>query len=254
MSNKFPHSVVQCLAAIAQHHGLPINPERLIEDYALAGRRTAAGDGAAHCVGHRPEGQGRQAHWAALQAQGGVFPLIARLADNTSVIVVSAHTNGTSQVAILNPLADRPTEVLKVEQAQFCKMWQGDVFLMKRQNNLPEPNRKFGFRWFIPEIMKQKAALRDIAIAAMAMHFLALASPIFFQLVIDKVLVHQSISTLWVLGVGIVIALVLDALFGFLRQILTPRPATRSTCGSRGAPSRICCRCPLTISRPPPPA
>jgi ATP-binding cassette subfamily B protein len=100
-------------------------------------------------------------------------------------------------------------------------MWHGDVFLLKRQNNLPEPDRKFGFRWFIPEIMKQKAALRDIAIAAMAMHFLALASPIFFQLVIDKVLVHQSISTLWVLGVGIVMALVLDALFGFLRQILT---------------------------------
>ena len=35
MADKFPHTTVQCLAAIAQHHRLPVNPERLIEDYAL---------------------------------------------------------------------------------------------------------------------------------------------------------------------------------------------------------------------------
>jgi ATP-binding cassette subfamily B protein len=92
---------------------------------------------------------------------------------------------------------------------------------MKRTYTLPEEGQPFGFRWFIPDILKQKAALRDIAIAAIAMHVLALGSPIFFQLVIDKVLVHQSVSTLWVLGVGIVIALIFDSVFGYLRQILT---------------------------------
>ncbi len=35
MSTKFSHSVIQCLTAIAQHHGLQVNPERLIEQYAL---------------------------------------------------------------------------------------------------------------------------------------------------------------------------------------------------------------------------
>jgi ATP-binding cassette subfamily B protein len=92
---------------------------------------------------------------------------------------------------------------------------------MKRLFNAPEANQPFGFRWFIPEIMKQKAAFRDIAIAAVAMHFLGLASPMFFQLVIDKVLVHQSSSTLWALGVGVVIALVVESLFSLLRQIVT---------------------------------
>ncbi|WP_367849722.1 peptidase domain-containing ABC transporter [Rhodoferax sp. WC2427] len=221
MTDRFPHSTIQCLAAIAQHHGLPINPERLIEDYALAAVEPPPATVLRIASDIGLKAKADKLSWVNLQAQGGVFPLIARLADNTSVIVVSAHMNGISQVAILNPLADRPTDVLQIEQEKFCLMWKGDVYLLKRQNNLPEPDRKFGFRWFIPEIMKQKAALRDIAIAALAMHVLALASPIFFQLVIDKVLVHQSISTLWVLGVGIVMALVLDALFGFLRQILT---------------------------------
>jgi ATP-binding cassette subfamily B protein len=53
------------------------------------------------------------------------------------------------------------------------------------------------------------------------MHVLSLASPIFFQLVIDKVLTHQSETTLWVLGAGIVIALIFDAIFGYVRQLLT---------------------------------
>ena len=220
MAERFPHTTVQCLAAIAQHHRLPVNPERLIEDYALVSKEPTAaillriasdiGLKAKHDI----------LAWTGLLAQQGVFPLIARMPDGNCVIVVSASAKD-DQVAILNPLADNATEVLMIDREKFCARWRGEVFLMKRLYALPEKSQEFGLRWFIPEIMKQKEALRDIAITALAMHLLALASPIFFQLVIDKVLVHQSISTLWVLGVGIVIALVFDALFGFLRQILT---------------------------------
>lgn len=221
MAERFPHSTIQCLAAIAQHHGLPINPERLIEDYALPAEEppTATVLRIASDIGLKAKAE--KLSWTGLQAQGGVFPLIARLKDGTAVIIVSATGNGNAQAAVLNPLADKPTEILMIDKDKFCLLWDGDVFLLKRQNTLGEPARTFNLRWFIPEIAKQKSALRDIAIAALAMHCLALASPIFFQLVIDKVLVHQSVSTLWVLGAGIVIALVFDALFGFLRQILT---------------------------------
>ncbi|MBV5332982.1 peptidase domain-containing ABC transporter, partial [bacterium] len=81
--------------------------------------------------------------------------------------------------------------------------------------------QRFGFAWFIPEIWKHKDAFRDIFIAALAMHVLGMASPVFFQLVIDKVLTHQSETTLWVLAIGVVIALAFDSIFGYLRQMLT---------------------------------
>jgi subfamily B ATP-binding cassette protein HlyB/CyaB len=42
MSNRFPHTVIQCLTAIAQHHGLQINPERLIDQYALPAEEPAS--------------------------------------------------------------------------------------------------------------------------------------------------------------------------------------------------------------------
>ena len=221
MAEKFPHSTIQCLAAIAQHHRLQVNPERLIEDYALVAQEPTRATllRIASDIGLKAKAD--RLSWKGLLAQEGVFPLIARMRDGTSVIVISASRQGDGQVAMLNPLADNASEVLMIDRERFCSRWDGDVFLMKRLHGVAEGAQPFGFRWFIPEILKQKAALRDIAIAALAMHLLALASPIFFQLVIDKVLVHQSVGTLWVLGVGVVIALVFDSLFGFLRQILT---------------------------------
>lgn len=221
MAERFPHTTIQCLAAVAQHHRLPINPERLIEDYALVGEEPSVATVLRIAADIGLKARVDQLSWDSLLAQGGVFPVIARMADGNCVIVMAATPNEGGQVAILNPLADNPTGVLMVGKDLFCAQWKGEVFFMKRIYATAEASQPFGFRWFIPEILKQKAAFRDIALAAMAMHILALASPMFFQLVIDKVLVHQSISTLWVLGIGVVIALVFDSLLGFLRQILT---------------------------------
>jgi subfamily B ATP-binding cassette protein HlyB/CyaB len=223
MHDKFPHTAIQCLTAIAQHHGLQINPERLIDENAL--RAEEPGTGAllriASDIGLKAKAD--KLTWSRLMAQGGVFPLMARLVDGNMVIVVGVKPgeNGAEdQAAVLNPVNPNATVVM-VARSEFEKRWLGEVLFVKRQHKLTDPNQPFGLRWFIPEILKQKAAFRDIFIAAIAMQLLALASPIFFQLVIDKVLTHQSVTTLQVLGVGIVMALLFDSTFGFLRQTLT---------------------------------
>jgi subfamily B ATP-binding cassette protein HlyB/CyaB len=222
MSERFPHSTIQCIAALAQHHRLPVNPERLVEDYALVNEEPTVATVLRIAADIGLKAKHDHLSWDALHAQSGVFPLIARMSDKNCVIVVGvSQEDGVRKVAFLNPMAENATSVLVLGEAHFCALWKGEVFFMKRLYGVAEKDQPFGFRWFIPEILKQKSALRDIAIAALAMHVLALASPMFFQLVIDKVMVHQSISTLWVLGVGIVIALVFDSAFGFLRQILT---------------------------------
>ncbi len=221
MAERFPHTTVQCLAALAQHHRLPINPERLIEDYALVAEEPTPATVLRMAADIGLKARLDKLSWESLIAQEGVFPLMARMSDGNCVIVMGASAGDGGKVMVLNPLAEKAAVPLSITRDTFCTLWTGEVFLMKRVFELPQESQPFGFRWFLPEIMKQKAALRDIAVAAIAMHFLALASPIFFQLVIDKVLVHQSISTLWVLGVGIVIALVFDSMFSYLRQVLT---------------------------------
>jgi ATP-binding cassette subfamily B protein len=223
MQDKFHHTAIQCLTAIAQHHGLQINPESIIDENALRAEEPTTGAllRIASDIGLKAKAD--QLTWSRLMAQGGVFPLMARLSDGNMIIVVGVkpgENGGEDQAAVLNPAAAN-AQVVLVARSEFEKRWGGEVFFVKRQHKLTDPNQPFGLRWFIPEILKQKAAFRDIFIAAIAMQLLALASPIFFQLVIDKVLTHQSVTTLQVLGVGIVMALVFDSTFGFLRQTLT---------------------------------
>src|SRR4051812_11217458 len=89
--DKFPHTAIQCLTALAQHHGLQINPERLIDDYALGAQepgnsqllRIASDIGLKAKIG--------KLTWAGLAAQGGVFPLLARLTNGNLAIIVGVH-------------------------------------------------------------------------------------------------------------------------------------------------------------------
>jgi len=220
MADKFPHTTLQCLTAIAQHHGLQVNPERLIHDYALNAEEPSLPMllGMASSIGLKA--RLRQLTVDKLLGQKGVFPLLARMKDGNSMIVVGARSDGGGVLAVLDPLGDLGA-VKMLEPSAFQDLWSGEVLFLKRTSKLTDTRQPFGLRWFIPEILQQKAAFRDIAIAAMAMNVLGLASPIFFQLVIDKVLVHHSVSTLWVLAAGIGIALLFESTFGFMRQILT---------------------------------
>jgi len=83
-----------------------------------------------------------------------------------------------------------------------------------------DSNQPFSLKWFIPEIKKQWISFFDVAVAALFIHLIALVVPLYFQIVIDKVLVNSAIQTLQVLTIGICIALVFDALLGYLRSYL----------------------------------
>jgi ATP-binding cassette subfamily B protein len=220
MADKFPHTTLQCLTAIAQHHGLQVNPERLIHDYALSAEEPSSAMllGMASSIGLKA--RLRQLTVDKLLGQKGVFPLLARMKDGNSMIVVGARVDDGGVLAVLDPMGDLGV-VKMLDPAAFQALWSGDIVFLKRTSKLTDTRQPFGLRWFIPEILQQKTAFRDIAIAAMAMNILGLASPVFFQLVIDKVLVHHSVSTLWVLAAGIGIALLFESTFGFMRQILT---------------------------------
>jgi ATP-binding cassette subfamily B protein len=222
MANKSPHTIVQCLTAIAQHHGLQINPERLIHEYSLADEEPELALVLRMASEMGLKSRNDKISWDNFFVQEGVFPILARRANGTGVIVVGVRTNEgetEGRIAVLDPLADMTT-VEWTDRGTFCEQWNGEVIFLKRSHSLTDPNQPFSLRWFIPEILKQKTAFRDIIIAAMAMNVLSLASPIFFQLVIDKVMVHQSASTLWVLAVGVCFALIFDSVFSFLRQLL----------------------------------
>jgi ATP-binding cassette subfamily B protein len=123
-------------------------------------------------------------------------------------------------VSVFDPLAERQGEPLIVDRDCFCARWDGDTILMKPQQSSSDGRTAFGLRWFVPELLRQWRLFADVAVAAILLYALGLALPIFFQLVIDKVLVHESFTTLYVLAAGAMAALTFDAIFGFLRRYL----------------------------------
>ena len=209
-------TALQCLVATARHHGIDLSADRIKHDYALKPDDdiTRLLPKIARSSGMRS--RKLQVGWKDLQRLGEAYPAIARLANGNSVILLGFHED---KVGVLDPLADR-LAVLHLDQTTFCKNWNGELLLLRRTFALADESRPFGFAWFIPEVVRNGATFRDIAVAAVMLQVLALALPIFIQITVDKVLVHQAYTTLYVLAAGVSVAVLFDAVFNYLRRIL----------------------------------
>ncbi len=98
-----------------------------------------------------------------------------------------------------------------------------------------EEKPRFGFRWFIPELLKYKRLWREVVLASLAIQLLALAMPLFTQVVIDKVVVHQTRNTLLVIGIGLFMFMSFSAVLTWVRQYLVLHTGNRidAALGSR---------------------
>jgi ATP-binding cassette subfamily B protein len=209
-------TALQCFVGVSRYHGLDFSVDRLKHDYALK-----PGDDIRRLLLLIARKSGLHAKtlkvgWKDLERLGDAYPCIARLSNGNSVILLG-YRNGL--VGILDPLADR-SEVLRLDEATLCKSWRGELLLVRRNYSLTDESRPFGFAWFIPEIVRNASTFRDIAIAAIMLQVLALATPIFVQITLDKVLVHQAYTTLYVLAAGVSAAILFDAVFNYLRRLL----------------------------------
>jgi ATP-binding cassette, subfamily B, bacterial HlyB/CyaB len=216
----YPHTNLKCLALVGRHHGIDLSPERLLHDYAVGDQPVPTRQllRMAKDAGLRA----RKLHltWRSLFKMGNAYPVLAELENGNWVVIAGvAGSDDNEMIRILDPLAQRP-EFILLNEEQFSKRWRGSVVLVKRSYRLSDDDQPFGFRWFLPEIVRQRSLFRDVGLAAFVLYGLGLATPIFFQLVIDKVLVHQSYATLTVLTIGIAVALIFDAAFTFLRRYL----------------------------------
>ena len=85
----------------------------------------------------------------------------------------------------------------------------------------------FGFRWFVPELLKHKRVWRDVLIASLVIQLLALGTPLFTQVVIDKVIVHRTEDTLIVIAIGLAVFMLFTSLLSWVRQYLVLHTGNR---------------------------
>lgn len=124
-------------------------------------------------------------------------------------------------------LEERQSSTAILPFAEFAARYAG-LALVAAPRQIPpddpdaqsESRRPFGFRWFIPELLKHRAIFRDVLLASCAIQLMALATPLFTQVVIDKVIVHHTLNTLTVIGIGLAVFLVFTAAMTWVRQYL----------------------------------
>jgi subfamily B ATP-binding cassette protein HlyB/CyaB len=149
------------------------------------------------------------------------LPAIARLRDGRFMVVAKASED---KVLVQSPQDSRPTLMTR---AELLEVWDGDLILTTRRAGLSDIGRRFDVSWFLGAIHKYRHLLSEVLLASFFLQLFALVSPLFFQVVIDKVLVHRSLSTLDVLVVGLLAISMFETALGILRTYLFAHTTNR---------------------------
>lgn len=155
--------------------------------------------------------------------------LFAMTSGTTAILLKTDIQDGAPAYLVLAPGAERP-EIWSHDQMveRFAgAAATGRLLLMTSREHMAGDKRPFDVSWFIPAIVKYRAPLRDVLIGSFFLQLVGLASPIFFQLVIDKVLVHQAMSTLEVLAIGLTAILIFETILSGLRTWLFAHTTNR---------------------------
>ncbi len=131
---------------------------------------------------------------------------------------------GEGKVLIQDPSVGKPE--LLTEEA-FSERWSGRLLLVTKRSILPGMSGKIDISWFIPASIKYKKILYQVLIASFFIQLFALVTPLFFQVIIDKVLVHQGLTTLDVLCFGLIVVSLFDVVLNGLRTYVFSHTTNR---------------------------
>jgi len=111
-------------------------------------------------------------------------------------------------------------QVERLSSTELAERWSGELILLTTRQSIGAGQGHFDVTWFIPQIVKYRRLIGEVLLITLALNLLGLAAPLFFQNVVDKVLVHNTLATLQVLAIGFVAVSVWEVVFGWLRTRL----------------------------------
>lgn len=218
-------SGLRCVGAIARHHDLDIRDQDLFTSY----RTSDPADAETLALIASRVGLLSKAvklPWEELSESGNTCPAILVLRDRSAVIWSGITVRDGVTLAVIRDLTSTQSFQF-VNREQLEGNWSGEVVLIARRYALTDEDQPFGLPWFVPRLLKEKSSFRDIVLASLCLHIAALVIPMFFQLVVDRVLVHQAANTLFVLTFGVVVALIFESVFQYIRGLLVLHSTTK---------------------------
>lgn len=149
----------------------------------------------------------------------GEFFVIARISD--------CDAGGTAEKrALIQEYDQKIPVVLTLEELK--ERWTGQLILLSSRNaSFVGGRQRFNLSWFIPSLIKYRKLFSEVLVVSFFLQLFALVTPLFFQVVMDKVLVHKGFTTLDVLAFGFVVVALFDAILGGLRNYLFSHTTNR---------------------------
>ena len=135
--------------------------------------------------------------------------LIGRVAGDEALVQIPTPSGGSPSAGIA-----------KLSRKALEAIWSGELVLITTREGVGGVSRAFDVSWFIPQIVRYRRLIGEVLLITLAINLLGLAAPLFFQNVIDKVLVHKTLDTLDVLIIGFVVVSLWETIFNWLRTRL----------------------------------
>ena len=144
-----------------------------------------------------------------------VYPVLIKLHSGRSVVITTIREGN---IYVMDPAFSQ--QPVKIDRYKLLMDWSGEAILFTRRYELDRKKSKFGFKWFIPVMGKYVPFLRSVLFISLLLQLLGLASPLFVQNIIDKVLVHRASEALDILVLGMVICTIFQNFMLGLRTYL----------------------------------
>ncbi len=226
---------LQSLVAIARFHQLPAEIDQLTHQFAEPGKAFSNTEIllAAKALTLRA----KLITPALSEINSGILPAIAKSKDGEYFVVARIAQDvkkdnpqdtdtKTSSGILVHDLRDQAPKLLTIDE--FVELWSGELIALTRRHGLAESlQQKFDISWFIPSLIKYRKIFSEVLIVSFFLQIFALVTPLFFQVVMDKVLVHRGFTTLDVLAVGFFVVVVFESVLGGIRNYLFSHTTNR---------------------------
>ena len=214
-----------CFATIAQHHNVQADIREILHEYAVGEDEISEALFFQIASDYQFRSRRAKLSWEVLAESDSIFPCVAVKKNGKFSVLCGMRRNGEEdfEAVLLDPESERyntPERFLFLSREMFEAEYSGRFILLKKIYKLSDETQPFCLRWFIPEFLKNRAVFGEIALMVAMLTVFSLVVPLFFQIVVDKVLVNQARNTLNVVGVGILLAILFSAVVSYVRGYL----------------------------------
>ncbi|MET4731211.1 subfamily B ATP-binding cassette protein HlyB/CyaB [Lysobacter enzymogenes] len=197
------------LVLLAQFHGIAADYGQLIHRYGGSGEPA---DETSLLLAARELGfKAKVVAQPAERIDKASLPALALVPGGAAFVVAKVGAEG---VLIHDIEQRRP---LKLSHEEFRARYAGRLLQVASRASVLGELARFDFSWFVPAVVKYRKLLLEVLVVSLFIQLFALVTPLFYQVVMDKVLVHRGLTTLHVIVVGLASIAVFDVVLSGLR-------------------------------------